>query len=154
MVVKLDDPRGAYARVTAAPVTRSVIEQTLAARTTALDSRRLGLEAAPAPGPAVGTGSVPYVMAWPPAHDSTPPAARMVPDVRGLDLRTAAHALHEHGFEARVKGWGTVSGTTPAAGSRAEPGTVGTVRAAGGGGAAGTANEPGGVPGARSGGSW
>ena len=127
MVVKLDDPRGAYARITAAPVTRSVIEQTLAARTTALDPRRLGTESAPAAGPAVGTGSVPYVMAWPPAPDATPPAARTVPDVRGLDLRAAAHALHERGFEARIKGWGTVTGTTPAAGASAAPGTVVTV---------------------------
>jgi cell division protein FtsI (penicillin-binding protein 3) len=130
MVVKLDDPRGAYARVTAAPVTRSVIEQALAARTTALDPRRLGFTAAPAPTPAVGTGSVPYVMAWPPAHDSTAPPPRAVPDVRGLDLRAAARALHERGFEARIEGWGVVTGTAPPAGISAAPGTVVTVRAA------------------------
>lgn len=129
MVVKLDDPRGAYARLTAAPVTRSVIEQTLAARTTALDPRRLGLEAAPPAAPAIGTGSVPYVMAWPPAPDTAPPAARAVPNVKGLDLRAAARALHERGFEARVEGWGIVTGTMPVAGTRAAPGTVVTVLA-------------------------
>ena len=127
MVVKLDDPRGAYARLTAAPVTRSVIEQTLAARTTALDAGRLGLEAAPVPAPTVGTGSVPYVMAWPPVHDSTSPAARAVPDIKGLDLRAASRALHERGFKARIRGWGIVTGTVPAAGVSAAPGTVVTV---------------------------
>jgi cell division protein FtsI (penicillin-binding protein 3) len=124
MVVKLDDPRGAYARVTAAPVTRSVIEQTLAARTTALDPRRLATRAAPSDAPTVGTGSVPYVMTWPPPSDTAPPVARTVPDVRGLDLRGAAKALHERGFRARIRGWGRVTGTIPSAGVSAPPGTL------------------------------
>ncbi len=47
MVVRLDDPKGVYARLTAAPVTRAVLEQLLAARTGALDRTRLTLTQAP-----------------------------------------------------------------------------------------------------------
>ncbi len=129
MVVKLDDPRGAYARLTAAPVTRSVIEQALAARTTALDPGRLGREAAPPRAATVGTGSVPYVVAWPPPA-AAPAAARRVPDVMGLSLRAAAAALHQSGFQARVRGWGVVTAMTPAPGTSAAAGTVITLVAA------------------------
>jgi cell division protein FtsI (penicillin-binding protein 3) len=127
MVVKLDDPRGAYARLTAAPVTRSVIEQALAARTTTLDTRRLGAEAAPPLAATVGTGSVPHVVAWPPA--GAPPSAtgRRVPDVTGLTLRAAAAALHQNGFQVRVRGWGIVADMAPAAGTSAAPGTLVTL---------------------------
>ena len=127
MVVKLDDPRGAYARLTAAPVTRSVIEQALAARTTTLDARRLGTEAAPPLAPTVGAGSVPHVVAWPPASVSTPATTRRVPDVTGLTLRAAAAALHQNGFQARIRGWGTVADMSPAAGTNAEAGTLVTL---------------------------
>jgi len=127
MVVKLDDPRGAYARLTAAPVTRSVIEQALAARTDALDTRRLGAEAAPPRAVTVGTGSVPHVVAWPPPKALTPATSRRVPDVTGLTLRAAAAALHQNGFQARVQGWGIVAEMAPAAGTSAEAGTLVTL---------------------------
>ena len=130
MVVKLDDPRGAYARLTAAPVTRSVIEQALAARTTALDARRLGTEAAPARTATVGTGSVPHVVAWPPPSAPPPAAERRVPDVTGLSLRAAAAALHQSGFQVRVRGWGLVAAMAPAPGTSAAAGTVVTLVAA------------------------
>ncbi|MBI2401216.1 MAG: penicillin-binding protein 2 [Gemmatimonadetes bacterium] len=130
MVVKLDDPRGAYARLTAAPVSRSVIEQALAARTSALDAQRLGTEAAPPRAPTVGTGSVPYVVAWPPASAPPPVVERRVPDVTGLSLRAAAAALHQRGFQARVRGWGVVAEMAPAAGTSAAAGTVVTLVAA------------------------
>lgn len=129
MVVKLDDPRGAYARLTAAPVTRSVVEQALAARTTALDAGRLGTEAAPPREATVGTGSVPYVVVWPPP-DASPATARRVPDVTGKSLRAAAATLHQSGFQARVRGWGVVTTMTPAAGTSAAAGTVITLVAA------------------------
>jgi cell division protein FtsI (penicillin-binding protein 3) len=127
MVVKLDDPRGAYARITAAPVTRSVIEQALAARTTALDAGRLVSEAAPPRAATVGTGSVPHVVAWPPATAPAPTAAGRVPDVTGLSLRAAAAALHQSGFQARVRGWGIVADMAPAAGTSAPAGTLVTL---------------------------
>ncbi len=128
MVVKLDDPSGAYARLTAAPVTRSVIEQVLASRTTALDAWRLGTQSAPAAaGPPVGTGSVPYVLSWPLPHGATAGQERPVPDVTGLTLRKAAGALHRSGFQARVRGWGVVTTMSPQPGTSAPGGTVVTL---------------------------
>jgi beta-lactam-binding protein with PASTA domain len=53
---------------------------------------------------------------------------RAVPDVRGLSLRQAVHALHAAGFHVQLDG-GAAMGTAPAAGSLASPGTV--VRLAG-----------------------
>jgi cell division protein FtsI (penicillin-binding protein 3) len=128
MVVKLDDPQGAYARLTAAPVTRSVIEQVLASRSSALDARRLGTRTSLfTAAPAVGVGSVPYVLSWPLPGDSTPPPARPVPDVQGLTLRKAAGALHRSGFQVRVQGWGLVTATNPQPGTRAAAGSVVTL---------------------------
>lgn len=128
MVVKLDDPRGAYARLTAAPVTRSVIEQVLASRSSALDAWRLGTRATPlVASPPVGTGSVPFVLSWPLPSDSAAPQARPVPNVRGLSLRQAAGALHRSGFQVRVRGWGVVTATTPEPGTSAAAGTVVTL---------------------------
>ncbi len=126
-VVKLDDPTGAYARLTAAPVTRSVIEQALAARTTALDAGRLRAHAAPVGEPALGGGSVPYVLSWPPGHVAAAAPAHRIPDVTGLSLRAAAGALHRSGFQARVRGWGTVANMAPRPGTSAVPGTVVTL---------------------------
>ncbi len=130
-VVKLDDPRGAYARLTAAPVTRSLIEQALAARASTLDAARLAAHDAPPGEPAVGAGSVPYVAAWPPASNAAAPSPRPVPDVAGLSLREAAGALHRQGFRVRVEGWGTVAATSPPAGSARPPGTIVTLLAGG-----------------------
>ncbi len=125
MVVKLDDPKGAYARLTAAPVTRSVLEQLLAAQTGSLDRTSLKGPApvAPEPDPAVDAGSVPYVVAWPPAVTAPDSSRRVVPDVRGLTMRAAARRLHEEGLQVRVRGWGTVVSTSPAPGTRVQPGT-------------------------------
>src|SRR5438552_2070732 len=69
LVVKIDNPhKGSYfAAQTAAPVTRSMLEQALAARTVALDRARLST-AAPraAAAPAADDGGlVPYVGPWP-----------------------------------------------------------------------------------------
>ena len=125
MVVKLDNPEGVYARLTAAPVTRSVLEQLLAAETGSLDRARLkGTTAAPVPDVALDEGSVPYVVSWPPAPRESSTVARIVPDVRGLTLRAAARRLHREGLQTRVKGWGTVTGMTPAPGTTVNPGTA------------------------------
>lgn len=124
MVVKLDDPQGGYASLTAAPVTRLVIEQALATRTSALDARRLGTQTAASSGPAVGAGSVPYVVSWPPGRSAAPSRQRQVPNVTGLNLRAAASRLHRSGFQARVRGWGTVTDMSPRPGTSAETGTL------------------------------
>lgn len=49
-------------------------------------------------------------------------APRVVPDVRGLDLRDAVRALHEAGFRVQLARGG--SGTSPTAGAMAQPGSV------------------------------
>lgn len=132
MVVKLDDPRGAYARVTAAPMTRAVIEQVLAARTGALDPGALGvMQPLAATEPVVGGGSAPYVVSWPLVDSSAEAVGRRVPNPNGLTLRAAAHLLHRSGFQVRIRGWGKVTRVVPAPGSVQRPGTVVTVFAEG-----------------------
>ena len=123
LVVKLDDPRGAYARLSAAPVTRRVIEQALAARTPAIDRGRLAAAATAAP-PSVGAGSAPYLVSWPAEPGAATPATRTVPDAAGLALRAAARVVHRAGFQVRLQGWGQVVRTIPAAGSQASTGSV------------------------------
>jgi len=124
MVIKLQDPKGAYAALTAAPVTRSVLQQLLAAQSGSLDRGRLaGATTAPGPDPLVDAGSVPYVVVWPRVTSDTVPLRRAVPDVRGLTLRDAARRLHQSGLQASVKGWGTVQAVDPRPGSLVEAGT-------------------------------
>lgn len=133
-VVKLDDPRGTYASLTAAPVTRRVLEQVLAAHTGAIDRRRLAGNgnASPAPQPApVEAGSVPYVVAWPNTAPAEPPPPRLVPEVVGLPLREAVRHLHKSGLNARTEGRGRVLRVVPAVGEPVPAGTVVTLVAEG-----------------------
>lgn len=132
LVVKIDDPRtGSYfAAQAAAPVTRSMLEQALAARDVALDRARLST-AAPRP-PAAGVegdnGVVPYVVPWPYRPDTvTAHSFRAVPDVAGRSLREAVRALHGRGFRVALKGWGVARRTAPAAGDSAAAGSVVTL---------------------------
>ena len=126
LVVKLDDPRGAYARLSAAPVTRGVIEQALAARTTAIDRGRLAAVAAPAP-PPIGGGSAPYLVSWPAELGTAAPTSRPVPAAEGLGLRPAARLVHRAGFQVRLQGWGRVVRMVPPPGSSAATGSVVTL---------------------------
>jgi len=149
LVVKLENPRkGSYfAAQTAAPVTRSMLEQALAARTVALDRARLsGLGPPPSPslrGAAAPLeddgGVVPYVVPWPYRPDSAGGGAggalggvrrRIVPDVAGLGMRDAVRALHRRGFRVVFKGWGNAAHTWPAAGDSATAGATVTLFAA------------------------
>ncbi len=134
MVVKLDSPRGAYAALTAAPLTRSVLEQVLAARTGALDRRPLAVDAPPEAAPAADADDEPaprHVVAWPPVEEAETAASRRVPNVVGLSLREAAARLHRAGLQVRATGFGTVSGMTPPAGDSVAVGSLVTVRAEG-----------------------
>jgi cell division protein FtsI (penicillin-binding protein 3) len=132
LVVKLDNPhKGSYfAAQTAAPVTRSMLEQALAARTVALDRARLSTavpRAAAAPLEDDG-GVVPYVVPWPYHPDSAAPAPELaVPDVAGLGMRAAVRALHRRGFRVALKGWGAAEHTWPAAGDSAALGSIVTL---------------------------
>jgi hypothetical protein len=130
--MKIDNPqKGSYfAAQTAAPVTRSMLEQALAARTVAIDRARLSnvapaAERAPLEEP---DGLVAYVVPWPYAPDSGEvQPARTVPDVAGRPLREAARTLHGRGFHVVVKGWGVIHHTWPAAGATAPIGSTVTV---------------------------
>jgi cell division protein FtsI (penicillin-binding protein 3) len=138
LVVKIENPRnGSYfAAQTAAPVTRSMLEQALAARNVALDRARLST-AAPAIAPEIrdeNDGVVPYVVSWPFQPDSAPQTdsrrtavRRVVPDVRDRGLRAAVAALHRRGFRVAVRGAGVPVRTLPAAGDSAAVGSLVTV---------------------------
>ena len=125
MVVKLDDPRGTYASATAAPLTRSVLEQILAAQTRVLDFT--SVVASPLPGPPVDDGTVPYVLTWPIHPSVEQERERLVPDVVGLSLRAAARRLHQNGLRVRSLGWGRIDSVAPAPGVRVQQGTLVTV---------------------------
>src|SRR6266699_1322800 len=141
LVVKIDNPRrGSYfASETAAPVTRSMLEQALAARDVALDRTRLSTAV---PSSLAGAreddgGVVPYVVPWPYHPDSAPPLGplavrprRAVPDVAGRDLRDAVGVLHRQGFRVVLRGWGVARRTAPAAGDSARAGATVTLFAA------------------------
>ena len=141
LVVKIDNPRsGSYfASETAAPVTRSMLEQALAARDVALDRARLSTAV---PSSLAGAreddgGVVPYVVTWPYHPDSAPSLApravrprRAVPDVAGRDLRDAVGVLHRQGFRVVLNGWGVARRTAPAAGDSARAGATVTLFAA------------------------
>jgi cell division protein FtsI (penicillin-binding protein 3) len=133
IAVKLDDPEGTYARATAAPVTKKVLQQILAGRTGALDRTRLTVgRIEPATVEPTAREELPvWVTPWPAeARGATPEEARAVPDVEGRTLRDAAKVLHAAGFRVRVSGWGVVQRTEPAAGARAARGSLVVVRAA------------------------
>jgi len=145
ILVKLDNPAGSYyGGTTAAPVTKAVLEAAIAARDAALDRRELSevpqrvaatvapvpdsvrladtvaREAAQATTPFVFELGVPLPQ---PRRVITP---RAVPEVGGLSLRDAVHALHRAGFRVTLSSAqvGDASGTSPDAGTMLKPGAV------------------------------
>lgn len=159
ILVKLDNPRGAYmGGLTAAPVTKAVLEAALASRDASLNRRSL---AASRHDPARDSGAsrsvaslvvrrdsgtatqrealrlvadaaaedsagmTPFVALLPssPPMKAVPLPPRMVPDVRGLPMRQAIHALHAAGFRVMLDS-GSSGETKPAAGASIAAGTV------------------------------
>jgi cell division protein FtsI (penicillin-binding protein 3) len=130
VIVKIDNPRGKYyGGLTAAPVTRTMLQQALASRRVAIDRGRLITRdssppaerqplAEPSAGPPPVVVTLPYRA--PPAS-ATP---RPVPDVAGRSIREAALALHRRGFQVNLRGLGRVVRTVPGAGESARPGTA------------------------------
>lgn len=142
ILVKIDNPKGAYVGgLTAAPVTKAVLQAALASRSAALDlgglaaSRR---ETAASTKRAVDTtkhervasnddssGSTPFVALLP--SSKLPPARplppRAVPDVRGLPIRRAVHTLNSAGFRVQLVS-GSSGETMPAAGTVVPAGTL------------------------------
>ena len=132
VIVKIDNPRGKYyGGLTAAPVTRTMLQQALASRRVAIDrSRFADNEKSPAQEPRTVTTAARtprVVVPWPyrPALPKT--SSRQVPDVFGHTVREAALALHRRGFRVALRGLGRVSRTTPAGGELALPGSLVTV---------------------------
>jgi cell division protein FtsI (penicillin-binding protein 3) len=131
VVVKIDNPSGKYyGGLTAAPVTRTMLQQALASRRIGIDRSRLtrpdskqvrdSRPVAAAPIPRV-------VLPWPYQADRLSRAATPIPDVSGTPVRQAALALHRRGFRINLRGVGEVSRTSPPAGQAAPPGTAVTV---------------------------
>jgi cell division protein FtsI (penicillin-binding protein 3) len=141
ILVKIINPKGAYVGgLTAAPVTKAVLEAALASRNAALDrgglaaSRRERPVAPPLAVDSVrrthvaiedSSGSTPFVALLPapklPRTRPLPP--RAIPAVAGLPLRRAVHALNSAGFRVQLVG-GSSGGTIPAAGTMAAAGTL------------------------------
>ena len=130
--VKLDRPQGDYyGGLTAAPVTRATLQAILAARSPSLDRRALlatrlpSTEPAAAPAPVAqrrprpSGGEGTYVFDSLPQRASAAPAREPVPvpELSGLSMRDAVRRLHALGFQVRMQGAGTVTGTRPAAGA-------------------------------------
>lgn len=134
VIVKLDDPKGKYyGGLTAAPVTRSMLEQALASHRVAINRARLApRDTLRAPEQAMGetapASEEPVVaVGWPYQPPDSTPAPRPVPDVTGRSVREAALALHRRGFRMSLEGMGRVTRTLPAPGHHASPGTSVTV---------------------------
>jgi hypothetical protein len=129
VIVKIDNPQGKYyGGLTAAPVTRTMLQQALASRRVAIDrSRFADFDTAAAPEPQ--TSSTAAMMArvvvpWPYKNPKADREARLVPEVEGRPIREAALLLHRQGFRVTLRGLGRVSRTVPAAGATATPGTT------------------------------
>ena len=134
VIVKIDNPQGSYyGGTTAAPVTRMMLQQSLASRRVAIDRRRLAppeVQLAPTPVSAAA-GSAPrkpvVVVSWPYHRPDSRPDPVPVPSVDGRSVREAALALHRRGFRMSLRGLGRVVRTAPAAGEPAPPGASVTV---------------------------
>ncbi len=134
VIVKIDDPRSGkyYGAQTAAPVTKGMLEEALAADRSAIDRRRLTGPAAPVADVPEAEGEAPQgapVIVTLPLADSAPaPRLRLlVPNVTGATLRRATNALHRRGFQVAVRGVGKVLRTSPAAGDSLLSGSIVTL---------------------------
>ncbi len=112
ILVKINDPpaRGEsyFAAKAAAPVARTVLEAAVAARDASLDRGALAArKAAPAETTVVAAAadiasSVTVDLPLRPAHSGPTGAPRAVPDVHGMSLRAAVHALHRAGLKVEL----------------------------------------------------
>jgi hypothetical protein len=107
-----------------------MLQRALAARTIAIDRRRLGAaDAAPLPeaSPPVDEAAPVTRVRWPyRERDTASTRVVAVPATVGLGARVAVRALHRSGLHVVAHGIGTVVRTSPDAGSTIPPG--GTVQ--------------------------
>jgi cell division protein FtsI (penicillin-binding protein 3) len=141
ILVKLDSPQKTiYGGKAAAPVSKAVLQAVIAARSSSLDWRAMGV--APAVELRVANaradsavsadsvvrvaeaGSVPYVFDLSAPRKLVPAvgATRAVPAVNGLPVRRAVYMLHRAGFHVTLASGG--AGTAPAAGTFAREGST------------------------------
>jgi len=130
VIVKIDNPKGSYyGGLTAAPVTKSMLQQALASHRVAIDRARFATPAAAgeAPDPRndpVAAAAATVVIPWPSAPAESTAGSLPVPDVAGATVRQAALLLHKHGFRVDLRGIGPVVGTSPSAGEEAAAGAT------------------------------
>lgn len=132
VIVKIDNPKGNYyGGLTAAPLTKSMLQQALASHRVAIDRARLAsidtVAAASSARDDSESAAPPVVVPWPARPADQRAAAVPVPDVEGANVREAAVALHRRGFRVDLRGTGRVERTAPASGDAALPGTRVTV---------------------------
>jgi cell division protein FtsI (penicillin-binding protein 3) len=132
VVVKIDNPTGKYyGGLTAAPVTRTMLQQALALRRVAIDRSRLARRDSTSPPvhrPVVPrAGMTPIVLSWPYQANRLSTPLTVIPDVTGRTVREAALALHRRGLRVSLRGLGHVVRTAPVAGQTAGAGTSITV---------------------------
>jgi cell division protein FtsI (penicillin-binding protein 3) len=132
ILVKINDPpakgESYFAAKAAAPVARTVLEAAIAARDASLDRGVLAHQPSPADTTAVAAAadvvsSATVDLPLRPVRTSPAGAPRAVPDVHGLPLRAAVHALHHAGFRVELIE-GPPGLTVPTAGSMASEGAT------------------------------
>jgi hypothetical protein len=129
VIVKIDNPRGKYyGGLTAAPVTRTMLQQALASRRVAIDrSRFADHDSASFQEPRTSSTAARtprVVLSWPYQMVDSVKTPRPVPTLEGLSIREAAFELHRQGFRVGLRGLGRVSHTAPPAGQTAPSGTT------------------------------
>jgi cell division protein FtsI (penicillin-binding protein 3) len=134
VIVKIDSPRGSYyGGTTAAPVTRTMLQQALASRRVAIDRGRLAPPAArvaagqSAPAAGGPTTRPAVVVSWPFRKADSTLAEVPVPRLEGRSVREAALALHRRGLRMSLRGLGRVVRTAPDGGQPTPPGASVTV---------------------------
>jgi cell division protein FtsI (penicillin-binding protein 3) len=133
VIVKIENPKGEYyGGLTAAPLTKTMLQQALASHRVAINRSALATtESARAPEPRASVTPLPVaarppavVVPWPVPGPSSPPRSVPVPDVQGASVREAALALHRLGFRVVLRGTGSVARTSPAAGQSVSQGST------------------------------
>jgi cell division protein FtsI (penicillin-binding protein 3) len=144
VIVKIDNPSigSYYAGSTAAPATRAMLEQALAARQIAIDRSRFAATdsaavattvqgAAPAAAPRqadAGPDAASLLLPWPDRSSERADTTSIpMPDVVGAPVRRAVHTLHERGFRVVLHGLGTVQRSAPAAATPSARGSTVTL---------------------------
>jgi cell division protein FtsI (penicillin-binding protein 3) len=133
VVIRIVNPSAGeyYGGLVAAPLTRTMLQNALSARKSALDRRRFAERPAVAEDtrprpveldePAAGT-----VLITVPLRRATSPEPSIVavPDVLGATVRQAALMLHRRGLRVLLKGVGTVASMSPQPGDSVKAGSL------------------------------